>query len=130
MQALPITGGCRAGWKKRRVSTEFPSGDKFEKLLEELRNEIQNNFDTLSPLFTSAPAVDRTVPTRQIEDSQPIHIIPVEKSLEVSEEFVLPSQTIEEIIEKFDDIAVGYCFCRQRRSLLGDDCSTEAPTLN
>jgi Pyruvate/2-oxoacid:ferredoxin oxidoreductase delta subunit len=25
---------------------------------------------------------------------------------------------------------VGYCFCRQRRSLLGDECYTNAPTLN
>jgi Pyruvate/2-oxoacid:ferredoxin oxidoreductase delta subunit len=102
----------------------------FEKLLEELRDEIQNNFDTLSPLFNSAPAVDRTVPTRQMKDGKPIKIIPVDKPLDVSEEFVIPSQTIEEIIDKFDDIAVGNCFCRQRRSLLGDDCSTEAPTLN
>ena len=102
----------------------------FEKLLEELRDEIQKNFDTLSPLFNSAPAVDRTVPTRQTEDGKPIQIIPVDKALEVSEEFVLPSQTIEEIIDKFDDISVGYCFCRQRRSLLGDSCSTAAPTLN
>jgi len=81
-------------------------------------------------LFHSAPAVDRTVPTRQTEDGQPIKIIPVDKALDVSEEFVLPSQTVEEIINKFDDIAVGYCFCRQRRSLLGDNCSTDAPTLN
>ena len=102
----------------------------FEKLLEELRDEIQGNFDTLSPLFNSAPAVDRTVPTRQTEDGKPIKIIPVDKALDVSEEFVLPSQTVEEIINKFDDIAVGYCFCRQRRSLLGDNCSADAPTLN
>jgi len=102
----------------------------FEKLLEELRDEIQDNFDTISPLFNSAPAVDRTVPTRQTEDGKPIKIIPVDKALDVSEEFVLPSQTVEEIINKFDDIAVGYCFCRQRRSLLGDNCSTDAPTLN
>jgi len=102
----------------------------FEKLLEELRDEIQGNFDTLSPLFNNAPAVDRTVPTRQTEDGKPIKIIPVDKTLDVSEEFVLPSQTVEEIINKFDDIAVGYCFCRQRRSLLGDNCSKEAPTLN
>ncbi len=102
----------------------------FEKLLEELRDEIQDNFDRLSPLFKSAPAVDRTVPTRQTEDGKPIDIIPVEKSLDVSEEFVLPSQTVEEIINKFDDISVGYCFCRQRRSLLGDKCHTDAPTLN
>jgi Pyruvate/2-oxoacid:ferredoxin oxidoreductase delta subunit len=102
----------------------------FEKLLEELRDQIQGNYDALSPLFNSAPAVDRTVPTRTNEDGKPIQIIPINKTLEPSEEFVLPSQTVEEIINKFDDIAVGYCFCRQRRSLLGDPCSTDAPTLN
>ena len=102
----------------------------FEKLLEELKDQIQDNYDTLSPLFSSAPAVDRTVPNRLTEDGKPITVIPVQKALDNSEEFVLPSQTVEEIINKFDDIAVGYCFCRQRRSLLGDDCNTHAPTLN
>ena len=102
----------------------------FEKLLQELRGQIQDNYDALSPLFNTAPAVDRTVPTRITEDGKAIQIIPVNKSLEATEEFVLPSQTVEEIINKFDDIAVGYCFCRQRRSLLGEPCGTEAPTLN
>jgi Pyruvate/2-oxoacid:ferredoxin oxidoreductase delta subunit len=102
----------------------------FEKLLEELRDQIQDNYDTLSPLFNSAPAVDRTVPTRTAEDGKSIKVIPVDTTLDVPEEFVLPSQTVEEIINKFDDIAVGYCFCRQRRSLLDDHCSTDAPTLN
>ncbi len=102
----------------------------FEKLLDELRDQIQDNYDGLAPLFSNAPAVDRTVPTRLTEDGKPLRIIPVNKTLETPEEFVLPSQTVEEIIEKFDDIAVGYCFCRQRRSLLGDPCRTGAPTLN
>ena len=102
----------------------------FEKLLEELRDQIQDNYDALSPLFNNAPAIDRTVPARTTEDGKPIQIIPINKTLEAAEEFVLPSQTVEEIINKFDDIAVGYCFCRQRRSLLGDPCSTDAPTLN
>ncbi len=102
----------------------------FEKLLDELRDRIQDNYDHLSPQFHKAPAVDRTVPTRITEDGKPIQIIPIHKTLEAAEEFVLPSQTVEEIINKFDDIAVGYCFCRQRRSLLGDPCSTDAPTLN
>ena len=102
----------------------------FEKLLKELRAEIQGNYDALMPLFNQAPAADRTVPTRTAEDGRPIKIIPVDKSLEVSDEFILPSQTVEDIINKFDDIAVGYCFCRQRRSLLGDPCDTSAPTMN
>ncbi|UCF92289.1 MAG: 4Fe-4S binding protein [Desulfobacterales bacterium] len=102
----------------------------FEKLLEELRNQTQDNYDTLLPLFQTAPAVDRTVPARRTEDGKPIKIIPVDKALDVAEEFVLPSQAVQDIINKFDDIAVGRCFCRQRRSLLEDDCRTAAPTLN
>ena len=102
----------------------------FEKLLAELREQIQGNYDALEPLFNAAPAVDRTVPTRVAEDGSAVKIIPVDCSLEVPEEFILPSQTVEEIINKFDDIAVGHCFCRQRRSLLGDPCDTSAPTLN
>jgi len=102
----------------------------FEKLLAELRDQIQDNYDTLSPLFNRAPAVDRTVPARVAEDGRPIKIIPIGKTLAVGEEVVVPSQTVEEIINKFGDIAVGYCFCRQRRSLLGDCCRTAAPTLN
>jgi Pyruvate/2-oxoacid:ferredoxin oxidoreductase delta subunit len=102
----------------------------FEKLLDELREQIQGNYDSLTPLFVNAPAVDRTVPVRSTQDGRPVKIVPVDRTVKVSEEFILPSQTVEEIIDKFDDIAVGHCFCRQRRSLLGDPCSTHAPTLN
>ncbi|MGB5748249.1 MAG: 4Fe-4S binding protein [Desulfobacterales bacterium] len=102
----------------------------FEKLLAELRDQIQDNYDAIAPLFSSAPAADRTVPTRTTEDGSPVKIIPVDRSIEVPEEFILPSQTVEDIINKFDDIAVGHCFCRQRRNLLGDACDTAAPTLN
>ena len=102
----------------------------FEDLLKELRADIQGNYDALMPLFKEAPAADRTVPARVTESGQPIKIIPVDKSLEVPEEFILPSQSVADIINKFDDIAVGHCFCRQRRGLLGDACDTDAPTLN
>ena len=102
----------------------------FEDLLKELRSEIQGNYDALLPLFKEAPAADRTVPARVTEGGQPVKIIPVKRSLKEPEEFILPSQTVEDIINKFDDIAVGYCFCRQRRGLLGDPCDTDAPSLN
>ena len=102
----------------------------FETLLTELRDQIQGSYEDLKPLFSGAPATDRTVPGRTAEDGRPIRVIPVDKSVQVSDEFILPSQTVEEIIGKFDDIAVGYCFCRQRRALLGDPCDTHAPTLN
>ncbi len=102
----------------------------FEKLLAELREQIQGQYDKLTPLFEAAPPVDRTIPVRDTEDGKSIKIIPVDKTLNTSEEYVLPSQTVEEIINKFDDIAVGHCFCRQRRKLLGDDCHSDAPVRN
>jgi len=102
----------------------------FETLLSELRDQIQDNYDALSPLFESTPATDRTVPARTSKDGKPIRIVPVGRKIDGSEEYVLPSQSVREIIEKFDEIAVGYCFCRQRRGLLGEPCSTDAPTLN
>lgn len=102
----------------------------FEKLLEELRDNIQGNYDAFSPLFSAAPATDRTVPARTSENGRPVRVIPVDRTLERYEEFILPSQSVEDIIDKFEDIAVGHCFCRQRRSLLGEPCSYDAPTLS
>jgi len=102
----------------------------FEKLLKEVRDQTQGNYDTVSSLFTAAPATDRTVPTRTSQEGKPVRIIPVDKTLETYEEFILPSQSVEEIIEKFDDIAVGHCFCRQRRSLLGEPCTYDSPAMN
>lgn len=102
----------------------------FENLLRELRDQNQADYDGLSNQYSTGGAFDRTVPTRATEAGQPVKIIPVNRKLEEPEEFILPSQTVEDIISKFDDIAVGYCFCRQRRSLLGDACDTAAPTLN
>ncbi len=102
----------------------------FEKLLTELRDVTQQHYDHLLPLFSAAPAIDRTVAGGKTADGKAIRIIPVEKSIGAPEEFILPSQTVEEIINKFDDIAVGHCFCRQRRSLLGEPCKTKAPVEN
>jgi ferredoxin len=102
----------------------------FETLLSELRDQTQHHYDALIPLFKTAPAVDRTVPAGSTADGKAIRIVPVEKSLGTAEETILPSQTVEAIIDKFDDIAVGHCFCRQRRRLLGEPCETDAPVWN
>jgi Pyruvate/2-oxoacid:ferredoxin oxidoreductase delta subunit len=102
----------------------------FEKMLADLREQTQGNYDALKPFFEAAPAIDRTVPAGCTADGAAIRVIPVEKSVDAGDEFILPSQTVEEIIAKFDDIAVGYCFCRQRRNLLGEPCRTQAPVQN
>jgi ferredoxin len=102
----------------------------FEKLMAEVADNLQRNYDQLLPRFRMAPAIDRTVASTIAEDGRNVRVVRVDKVVETPEEFILPSQSVEEIIDKFDDIAVGYCFCRQRRKVLGDGCVTEAPTLN
>jgi len=102
----------------------------FEKLLSDLKDDMQANYDALIPLFKASPSIDRTVPASGTEDGKNINIIPIDKIVETGDEFILPSQNVTEIINKFDDIAVGHCFCRQRRGLLEDPCATNAPTLN
>ena len=102
----------------------------FEKLIEEVKDQVQGNYDNLVPIFEMSPPVDRTVPMRTNENGKDIRIIPIDERIELPEEFILPSQTVEEIINKFDDIAVGRCFCRQRRKMLGEPCATDAPMIN
>jgi ferredoxin len=102
----------------------------FESLIVGLKDQVQDNYDRLVPVFEAAPPVDRTVPALTREDGRPIRIIPLDRGVEVPAEFVLPSQTVGEIIGKFDEIAVGRCFCRQRRKMMGEPCETDAPTMN
>jgi len=102
----------------------------FEKLMAQVRDQLQANYEQLVPVFKSAPALDRTVPPKVAESGKNIRVIPVDRKVETPEEFILPSQSVEEIIDKFDDIAVGHCFCRQRRMVLSGACATNAPTLN
>ncbi len=102
----------------------------FEKLMGEVRDQIQGNYDNLLPMFKTAPPFDRTVPAKVTDRGKTIRVIPVDRKVETPEAFILPSQSVEEIIDKFEDIAVGFCFCRQRRKVLGDTCATDAPTMN
>ena len=102
----------------------------FQRLIDEVRDRVQENYDSFVPLFNMSPPIDRTVPARTTDDGKTIRVIPVNKNLDSAGEFVLPSQSIDEIIEKFDEIAVGHCFCRQRRALLGEPCATDAPLEN
>lgn len=102
----------------------------FETLLNELKDQTQSNLAKLKPIFETAPPLDRTISTRNTEDGKEIKVLPIGQPIDIADEFVLPSQTVEEIINKFEDIAVGYCFCRQRHKSLGNECATQAPTMN
>ncbi len=114
---------------------ELPEGEKirdYEKiaklyhtLLGELKDLIQVNYDNLLPVYEHQPPVDRTVPVFTTETGKNINIIinqPVKP-----DECIVPSKTVEEIIAKYDDIAVGHCFCRNYTRVLGHTCATNAP---
>ncbi len=117
-------GELKGDEKERRLA------ELFEKLIEQLGAQVQDNYDALMPVFEKSPPVDRTVPVRTDGDKRNIKIIPIDKTVKVPEEFILPSQSVAEIINKFEDIAVGRCFCRQRRKMLGEPCSMDAPMIN
>ncbi len=96
--------------------------DLFYKLHEEVENLIQKNYDRFIPGFSKMPPVDRTVPIlKNKATGNELNII-VDEELEVPEQKVIPTQKVEELINKFDDIAVGYCYCRQHKEFLGDPC--------
>ena len=43
---------------------------------------------------------------------------------------VLPSQRVEDLIQKFDEIAVGHCFCRHHKDLQGAPCKQTSEREN
>jgi Na+-translocating ferredoxin:NAD+ oxidoreductase RNF subunit RnfB/predicted transcriptional regulator len=94
----------------------------FSKYFDETRDFIQANYEQILPIFENMLPIDRTMPilAESIQGDQ-IEVT-IGKELEVPEESIVPTQKIEELIEKFDDIAVGHCFCRHHRDLLGKPC--------
>ena len=95
----------------------------YHTLLRELRDNMQRGYDNLLPIFEQQPPVDRTVPVFTTETGNTIQI----NRAIGAEDTVLPAQTVEEIVNKFNDIAVGHCFCRNYNKILGHDCEIHAP---
>ena len=94
----------------------------FYDLHEELDNTIQSNYDRFISGMKNLPPIDRTVPIiENFETGDEIEII-VDKEIEAPVEEFIPTQKVEELINKFDDIAVGNCYCRQHKEFLGDPC--------
>jgi ferredoxin len=96
----------------------------YQKLLGNLRDSIQGAYDNFLPVFEKQPPIDRTVPLTSTESGT--EIIIGQDLGEVGEQIML-AKNVEEIINKFDDIAVGNCFCRSYQKMLGHECETHAP---
>ncbi|MFW9902126.1 MAG: ATP-binding protein [Candidatus Thorarchaeota archaeon] len=96
----------------------------FTQLFEDLSDFIQHNYDTIAPFFKNLPPYDRTVTILDKSVSNEEIQISINKEIDVPVEQIIPTQKVEEIINKFDDIAVGHCFCRHHKDLLGKPCKT------
>ena len=94
----------------------------FDKLFGELENIVQQNYDALIPHLSNLPPVDRTVP---IFDNKPknekIKII-IDKEISAAADKIVPTKKVEELIQKFDEIALGHCFCRHHKDMSGTPC--------
>jgi len=96
----------------------------FQKLREESQSRILDNYDyVINTILPNIRPIDRTIPfTENKETGNEIEIV-VNEELETPEEKILPSQDVKEIINKFDNIAVGHCYCRHHKDLLGHSCT-------
>lgn len=99
----------------------------FEELFDEVQEVVQERYDQMAPLFRQMPPIDRTVPSFEDTASGEEITIEVNEELDAPTEQVLPVQRVEKIIDKFDDIAVAHCFCRQHKALLGHECKQNPP---
>ena len=94
----------------------------FGKLNEEHSDEVQVQYDGMIKALKRMPPMDRTVPIlKNLESGEEINVI-VNEELEVPTEKILPTQKIRELIENYDDIAVGNCYCRNHQEFLGNPC--------
>ena len=99
----------------------------FNESEKELAALAQNDYDNLPNMVKGMPAQDRTVPIRENKETgEDIRII-INEELVVPEEQIVTTQDIKKLIEKFDDIAVGQCYCRQKEDFLGHTCEQNPP---
>ncbi|MDA8141017.1 MAG: 4Fe-4S binding protein [Desulfobacteraceae bacterium] len=110
--------------RNRQIST------LFHQLFEELTVMVQQNYDNLVPFLLKGPPVDRTVPVVENKPTGQRITIKVNKTMEAPLERIVPTQEVDALIDKFDEIAVGHCFCRHHKDLFGTPCRQTAEREN
>ncbi|MCP4760385.1 MAG: hypothetical protein GY870_01305 [archaeon] len=120
---LPILRQFEYNFMKKLEHTEENKdlGKLFRKLDNEIGQAFQNNYDEFLGMWNKMPAIDRTVPYNKNQDGNEIEII-INEEIGIPIEKIIPTQHIDDIIKKYDDIAVGKCFCRQHEEILGHPC--------
>ena len=80
----------------------------FENLFKSLSALVQENYDTVAPALKNIPAMTR--------------ILPVEKQIDRKFDTVLPCEDVKKLVDRFNTIAVAYCYCRHQKDLLERPC--------
>ena len=91
--------------------------------IERRREGVQNKYEEYESTIDKVMPIDRTIISSYSNQNTGDEIeIQVDETIEIPQEIILPSQTVQEIIEKYDDIAVGSCYCRNHTKVLGKPC--------
>jgi NAD-dependent dihydropyrimidine dehydrogenase PreA subunit len=90
---------------------------------EKRRKDVQDNYDKYRSSIDKVIPFGRTIISSHTNQStgEDIQIL-IDKTIESPQEMILPTQTVREIVEKYDDIAVGNCYCRNHAKVLGNPC--------
>lgn len=93
----------------------------FVTLFKEIKGIINASYDDMLGFMAVMPAVDRTIPFRDNKSTGKSTVIQVNKSIEPVETY-LQTKNVVDLIEKFDEIAVGHCFCRHHKDMIDEPC--------
>ncbi len=94
----------------------------FTQLFAEVKGVMKESYDNLAGFVQNAPAIDRTIPIFENKATGKTTVVEINEGLGEIGEKAVPTQRVEELIAKFDEIAVGHCFCRHHRDVEGDSC--------
>ncbi|MBN1802459.1 MAG: 4Fe-4S binding protein [Candidatus Lokiarchaeota archaeon] len=93
----------------------------FQQLHQDLIEIYKQDENKTRVIIANSPPIDRTVPFLQDQDGEQIELV-INEKINVPEEKQLPTQDIVELFKKYDEIAVGRCYCRQQQEMLGKPC--------
>ncbi|MFX1408559.1 MAG: indolepyruvate ferredoxin oxidoreductase subunit alpha [Promethearchaeota archaeon] len=88
----------------------------WDQLFEDSNELTKKNYNIVMEAFRNVPPIDK--------------VVPIDQPLESYEESIFSESDVMKIINKFNIIAVSYCYCRHLKDLLNDPCKIDAPRQN
>ncbi|MFX1455030.1 MAG: 4Fe-4S binding protein [Promethearchaeota archaeon] len=90
---------------------------------EKRRARVQENYEDYKSKIDKVIPIGRTIISSHTNQATGEEIqIEIDETIEAPQDMILPTQSVQEIVEKYDDIAVGSCYCRNHARVLGNPC--------